>query len=298
MEKKQVDVTILLPTYNEEKALPTVIADIIKTMKDLQYSYEILVVDDKSTDNSVAIAEKFGCRVIERSVKFGAGAARKTGILAACGEIIIMLDADGSYSVGDIPKLLKYFPEYDQVNGARTSEKGTLSWLRYPAKWFIRMLASFLAGRMIPDLNTGLKAFKREIMLHYLWAIPDGFSCVSSMTLAFMCNGYSVIYIPTEYHKRIGKSKFHPIIDTFNYILTVFRLVTYFNPLKIFLPVSFVLIIGGVAKSIHDYFYVIHRLQLSDIILIITGVVVGLQGLLADLIVAQARVRNMYVSKS
>jgi len=297
MGRNQLDVTILLPCYNEEKALSAVVKDIRNAMKESRHSYEILVVDDRSTDNSANIAESLGCRVIRHSVKLGAGAARKTGMLSALGSIIVMLDADGSYSSKDIPKMLELFPEYDQVNGARTSEKGAFSWLRSPAKWIIRILASFLAGRMIPDLNTGLKAFKRDIMLQYLWTIPDGFSCVSSMTLAFLCNGHPVAYIPTEYHKRIGKSKFHPIKDTYAYILTILRLITYFNPLRIFFPMALLFLIAGILKSLYDYFFVLRRLQLSDIILIITGVVIGLQGLLADLIVAQARTRSVSAYK-
>jgi glycosyltransferase involved in cell wall biosynthesis len=263
-----------------------------------KYSYEIIVVDDKSSDSSATMAEGLGCRAIRRHFRGGAGAARKTGILEARGSIIVMLDADGSYTPDDIPKMLKYFPEYDQVNGARTSEKGTFSWLRSPAKWAIRMLASYLAGRTIPDLNTGLKAFKRKIMTRYLWVIPDGFSCVSSMTLSFMCNGHSVMYIPTEYHKRIGRSKFNPIKDTYTYILTVLRLITYFSPLKVYLPAAFLFLTVGILKSLYDFFFLIQRLQLSDIILVITGVIIGFQGLLADLIVAQSRAWSFMVQNN
>ncbi len=289
MNKHEFDATILLPTYNEEKALPVVVRDIKKSMENTRYSYEILVVDDKSSDNSVEVAKKLGCRVIRHPVNRGSGASRKTGILLARGKIIVMLDADGSYPASLIPQMLSHFPEYDQVNGARTSEEGTLRWLRQAAKWFIRMLASFLANYKIPDLNTGLKAFKRDLMIHYFWCIPDGFSCVSSMTLAFLCNGHSVKYIPVDYRKRIGKSKFNPFKDTFLYILTIFRLITYFRPLKIFLPISLFIVTMGIIKSGIDYFVLIGRLQLSDIILIVTGTMIGLQGLIADLIVAQKR---------
>ena len=289
MHEEQLDVTILLPCYNEGEALSSVINDIRAAMEDSNYTYEILVVDDNSKDRSAEIAAELGCRVIRHSINKGSGGSRKTGILAAKGKIIAMLDADGTYTASDIPKMLALFPQYDQVNGARTSEEGTLPFLRYPAKWIIRMIASILAGRLIPDLNTGLKAFKRDIMLQYLWSIPNGFSCVSSMTLAFMCNGYSVAYIPTAYHRRIGASKFHPVGDTYRYVLTVFRLITYFNPLKIFFPAAVFLIIFGVAKSLYDFFFVIRRLQLSDIIILISGVVIGFQGLLADLIVALSK---------
>ena len=289
MNNKQLDATILLPCYNEAKGLPIVVEDIKKTMQGTNYSYEILVVDDKSSDSSVAVAKKLGCRVIRHPVNRGSGASRKTGILLARGKIVIMLDADGSYAASIIPQMLSCFPEYDQVNGARKSEEGSLRWLRQPTKWFIRMLASFLANYKIPDLNTGLKAFKRDLMVHYFWCIPDGFSCVSSMTLAFLCNGHSVKYIPVDYRKRIGRSKFHPFKDTFLYLLTIVRLITYFRPLKIFLPISLFIVSMGIIKSGIDYFVLIHRLQLSDIILIVTGTMIGLQGLIADLIVAQKR---------
>lgn len=297
MTVEGLDVTILLPCYNEEEALPKVIEDIRKAMEGKNYAYEILVVDDQSTDRSVAVANELGCRVVCRPVRRGAGAARKTGIMAARGDLIVMLDADGTYAAEDIPKMLGFFPEYDQVNGARTSEQGTMPWLRAPAKWAIRKLASFISKQNIPDLNTGLKAFKKEKMLPYLWTVPDGFSCVSSMTLAFLCNGHPVKYFPTAYRKRIGVSKFHPIRDTYNYVLTVFRLITYFDPLRVFFPMAAFLIITGVIKSLYDYYVVIHRLQLSDIILILSGVIIGFQGLLADLIVAQARARNFFVNK-
>lgn len=297
MSMKPCDVTVLLPCFNEEDALPVVVGDINKALKGTRYSYEIMVVDDKSTDASAEVAEKLGCRVIRRTVRSGAGAARKTGIWAANGGIIVMLDADGSYTAADIPRLLEHFPEYDQVNGARTSEQGTLFLLRMPAKWCIRRIASVLAGQNIPDLNTGLKAFKRDLMLRYLWTVPDGFSCVSSMTLAFMCNGHAVKYIETQYHKRIGLSKFHPVKDTYLYLVTIFRLITYFNPLRIFFPMALFFIVGGVIKSLIDFFFVIHRLQLSDIIIILGGLIIGFQGLLADLIVAQARARDMTVKE-
>lgn len=297
MDKTRLDVTVLLPCFNEEEALPVVVRDIRAALDNTKYSYEVMVVDDKSTDRSVQVASDLGCRVIKRMLRKGAGASRRTGILAANGDIIVMLDADGTYTAADIPKLLEYFPEYDQVNGARLSEEGTMVLLRTPAKWFIRILASVLAGYHIPDLNTGLKAFKREVMLPYLWVIPDGFSCVSSMTLAFLCNGHPVKYIPTIYHRRIGNSKFHPIKDTYLYLITICRLITYFNPIRIFFPMALILIIAGIGKSFYDFLFVIHRLQLSDIILILSGVIVGFQGLLADLIVAQGRARDFIVDK-
>ncbi|MAG58805.1 MAG: glycosyl transferase family 2 [Planctomycetes bacterium] len=288
-DPRDVDVTILLPAYNEEEAITPVIEEVRETMGGVDGTYEILVVDDCSTDRTGEIATELGARVLRRPQNGGSGASRKTGTHAARGEIVVMLDTDGSYTPGDIPEMLRWFPEFDQVNGARTSEEGTLKLLRVPAKWAIRKFACYLARRDIPDLNTGLKAYKRSIMLRYLWVVPDGFSCVTSMTLAFLTNGHSVKYIPTRYRKRIGKSKFHPLKDTQRYLATVFRMVMYFKPLRVFGPVSFLLLVGGLTKTVHDVWWIGAGIQESTIIIWMTAVMVLMLGLLADLIVAQKR---------
>jgi len=289
-DQREVQVTVLLPSYNEEEAIEPVIKEIRDAMANSRDAYEILVVDDQSTDRTGEIAAELGARVVRRPVNGGSGASRKTGTLAARGEIIVMLDADGSYTAADIPELLRWFPEYDQVNGARTSEEGTLKLLRVPAKWAIRRLACWLARTEIPDLNTGLKAYKRSVMMRYLWVVPDGFSCVTSMTLAFLTNGHSVKYVPTKYKKRIGKSKFHPVTDTQRYAATVFRMVMYFRPLRVFGPAAFLLFAGAAAKTIHDIWSVGLGVQESTIIIWMTAVIILSVGLLADLIVAQKRI--------
>lgn len=277
-------VSVVLPAYNEESAIGRVIDDVRLAMREVSYPYEILVIDDHSKDLTAQIAQDKGVRVIKRPFTGGSGSSRRTGILNAQGEIIVMLDADGSYEASDIPKLIEYFPEYDQVNGARTSEQGTLKLLRTPAKWLIRQLACYLTGTKIPDLNTGLKAFKKDIMKKYLWVLPNGFSCVTTMTLAFLTNGYAVKYVPTRYHKRIGKSKFHPVKDTLSYFKTVVRMVMYFNPLRVFMPVSGILLGLGLLKSFFSL-QTTHTLQESDIIIVMAAVILMALGLLADLIV-------------
>ena len=279
------DLSVIIPVYNEEKAIGRVIDDIKKTMERTKYSYEILIVDDGSTDKSVEMAESKNVNVVKRLTNGGSGAARKTGIINAKGKIIVMLDGDGTYEAADIPKLLSYFPKYDQVNGARTSEKGTMKILRAPAKWFVRKLACYLTNTKIPDLNTGLKAFKKNIMLKYLWVIPDGFSCVTSMTLAFLTNGYSVKYIPTKYYKRIGKSKFHPLKDTMQYIQTVIRIIIYFNPLKIFIPFSLMLFLLGIGVFFGSYLFMPKILDATTAVLIISSIQLMAIGMIADLIV-------------
>ena len=296
----QVRLTVLLPAYNEEEAIGRVLDEIVEALANVfpvdgATAYEIVVVDDASTDRTAELAEQFAracwqchVRVLRCPERRGAGAARKVGIRQARGEIVVMLDADGSYPPGAIAELLQYFPAYDQVNGARTSEQGSMPWLRRPAKWFIRKLACYLTGHAIPDLNTGLKAFKRDAMLPWLWVVPDGFSCVTTMTLAFLTNGHSVKYVPISYRPRIGRSKFHPIKDTFAYLGTVLRMVLYFRPLKVFLPLSGLMIAAGVAKSTTS-FLTTGSMQESDIVIMTAGFMTCMLGLLAEVIVAHHR---------
>jgi glycosyltransferase involved in cell wall biosynthesis len=287
--------TVLLPCYNERRAIQCVLEEIVGALADQHLQYEILVVDDASTDGSPEIAEEFArscwhcpVRVIRCPERHGAGAARKVGIRHARGELIVMLDADGTYPAESIPELLRYFPAYDQVNGARTSEQGTYPWLRRPAKWFIRKLACYLTGHRIPDLNTGLKAFKRELMLPWLWVVPNGFSCVTTMTLAFLTNNYAVKYVPTPYRPRIGDSKFHPIKDTAAYLSTVLRMVLYFRPLKVFLPLAGTVIATGLLKSVLSFKFT-GSMQESDIVVLTAGFLTCMLGLLAEVIVAHHR---------
>lgn len=295
--KNRIYVSIVIPVYNEEEAIVGVINDIFSVMEKTSYVYELIIVDDCSTDRTVKRVcglKEEKLKLIKRKINRGAGASRKTGIINSSGEIIVMLDGDGTYNPEDIPRLLEYFPEYDQVNGARDREAGTMRLLRLSMKWFIRKLACYLSGTNIPDLNTGLKAFRKDIMLRYLWVIPDGFSCVTTMTLAFLCNGFAVKYVPIKYLKRIGKSKFHPIMDTYNYVKTVIRIIMYFNPLRIFVPLFLFMFSFGVIKTMYDIIFVVHKMQASDIIIIVVSVLILALGLIADLIVTQSKRNEFY----
>ncbi|HOM15876.1 MAG TPA: glycosyltransferase family 2 protein [Thermoguttaceae bacterium] len=288
-------VTILLPAYNEQEAIAHVLQEVVWAMASTKIHYEILVVDDGSTDQTAEIAEAFArqcqdcpVRVVRLPENRGAGAARKVGIRHARGDVVVMLDADGSYPADCIPELLRYFPSYDQVNGARSSEQGRWPWLRGPAKWLIRKLACYLTGKNIPDLNTGMKAFKRGAMLPWLWVVPDGFSCVTTMTLAFLTNGYAVKYVPIAYRPRIGRSKFHPIRDTAAYVSTVLRMVLYFRPLRIFLPLAFLILALGILMSLGSFLGV-GAVQPVGMMLLAVGWMTGMVGLLAEACAAHHR---------
>ena len=195
-----------------------------------------------------------------------------------------MLDGDGTYPAESIPALLQSLNEHDMVVGARRYERGTLPLLRRPTKYLIRRLASYLAGVEIPDLNSGMRAFKREIALRFFGILPATHSWVGTITLAFLANGHSVGFVPIDYFPRKGKSSFHPIRDTYNYLLLVIRTVMYFNPLKFLLPISLTIATAGILSTV---WHIARwgRIQQMDVILIVGGINIGVLGLLADLIV-------------
>jgi glycosyltransferase involved in cell wall biosynthesis len=287
-------VTVLLPAYNESLAIERVLDEIVTTLGD-ELDYEILVVDDGSTDGTAQRAKDYAAscwqcpiRIVECHENRGAGAARKLGIRAAGGEIVVMLDADGSYPAASIKELLRWLPAFDQVNGARTSEQGTLAWLRRPVKWLIGRMACLLTGRRIADLNTGLKAFRRDAMLPWLWLIPDGFSCVTTMTLAFLISGRRVKYVPVEYRPRIGSSKFRPLGDTLAYVCTVLRIVLYLRPLRIFLPLAAMVLCGVVVLAANRMLRT-GRGGPTEMLLLATSFMTFVCGLLAEVVAAHQR---------
>lgn len=289
MSDKNPLVSIILPAYNEAPVVETLIGDIKKILKKIPaYTYEIIVVDDASSDKTAFLAEKAGVKVIKHLSNRGSGAARKTGIRQAKGEIILMMDVDGTYSANDIPKLLNYFPVFDQVIGWRKKETGSLRLLRIMVKYLIRNLASYLTGVKIPDLNSGMRAFKRQAIEKYLWLIPDGFSCVTTMTMTFLTNGYQVKWVPITYKKRIGKSKFKLFSDTYNYLLTVIRMILIYNPSKIFMPVGSLFIFLAVVKGLWTFVYY-GEARMMELILLIIGFFTISIGLLADLIVTLSK---------
>ena len=289
-----LDVSVVLPVYNEVGHLAQEVKRIRAALEASGRTFEVIVVDDGSTDGSGEALESLeGIRLLRFRTNRGAGAARKAGTSAARGRVVVWTDCDLTYPNDDIPRLVDTLDEgWDQVVGARTSEKGTARALRVPTKWMIRRLASYLTDTKIPDLNSGLRAFRRDVGSQFLHLIPAGFSCVTTITLAFLANGYSVQFVPIDYFPRAGRSKFHWWTDTRRYLLQVVRMVLMFNPLRVFGPVGLTLLLVGVGKIVYDILTKHGRIATNTIVVLFAAGVVIMVGLLADLLVQLNRPRD------
>ncbi|MCB9407372.1 MAG: glycosyltransferase family 2 protein [Tetrasphaera sp.] len=286
-------VTIVLPCYNEGAHVLKEIERITATMNASEFSYEVLCIDDASTDDTLAVlrdaAQRYAhLRILPFRRNGGSGTARRIGTQQARGEVVVWTDADMTYENEKIPDLVRILRDdatYDQVVGARTTEEGTHKWARVPAKWFIRKVAEWLTKTKIPDLNSGLRAFRREVALPYLRLLPAGFSCVTTITIAFLSNQHDIKYVETTYAKRAGTSKFHFVSDAYRYILQVLRMVMYFDPLKVLMPPAIWLILLGVVKGVVDMVRHPFYFPANTVLLVVSGVMIGSLALLSDLVV-------------
>ncbi len=224
--------SMIIPTYNEEEC-------IIKTVNHLigmnwKEFPEIIVVDDGSEEkvSNLKGLDLEKVQIYRHEQSRGYGAALKTGISNARNECIVITDADGTYPNERIPELVEMYEKgnFDMVVGARVGKNVKIPLIRRPAKWLISKLANYLTEKKIPDLNSGLRVMKKEVVEKYSNILPDGFSFTSTITLAMLTNGYSVEYVPIDYFERKGKSKIRPIRDTLNFIQLIIRNVLYINP--------------------------------------------------------------------
>lgn len=273
-------VTLLIPAYNEERG----IGPVLEQVKKLGLPGEIIVVDDGSTDKTFEAAQVPGITVLRHDVNRGYGQSLKTGILASKYEIIVITDADGTYPNEDIAKLLSHMPYYDMVVGARTGKTVKIPLIRKPAKKFLNLMANYLAGVNIPDLNSGLRVFRKPVAREFFNILPSGFSFTTTITLAMLSNGYRVKYVPIDYHQREGKSKIHPIRDTIGFMSLIVRTTLYFNPLKIFMPLSGLILLAAIALLIYSKFVIGRVMDISVIVLLSASLQIAVIGMLADLI--------------
>jgi len=273
------ELTVVVPAFNEEQGLAAGIDALRAALAELAIDGELLVVDDGSDDATFEIARQKGCTVLRHARNRGYGAALKTGIERARAPWVAIIDADGTYPAEALAQLWTRREDADMVVAARTGDRVAIPLARRPAKWFLNRLSSFLVGRRIPDLNSGLRLMRRADVRRFAHILPDGFSFTSTITLALLSTGRDVAYVPISYHGRIGRSKIRPI-HAYDFLLLVLRTAVLFNPLKVFLPLGALCFAGGLAKFVYDLR--IGNLSETAVMGILAGLVIWVLGLLAD----------------
>ncbi|MEP9411186.1 MAG: glycosyltransferase family 2 protein [Candidatus Brocadia sp.] len=284
------EASIIIPAYNEKEGIPQVIESLQSLRKRYGNRWEIIIVDDGSTDGtSEMIRNSQDIVLIRHPFNRGYGAAIKTGIRHAKYNTLIISDADGTYPVQDIPRLLAQLSKSEMVVGTRGISNSNIPFVRKPAKWVLNKLANYLTGIKIPDLNSGLRAMKKDIVMKFIHLLPDGFSFTTTITLAMLTNDYAVDFVPIEYKIRSGRSKIRPIRDTLNFLQLIIRTVLYFDPLKIFLPISACFFISSIAVLVLSYLFTPKVMDITTVILFISGVQILAIGMIADLIDKRSR---------
>jgi len=276
-------VSIIVPAYNEVEIIGQVLDTIMHCLSENSVEYELIVVDDGSTDGTAEVVEAKGVRVVRHDYNRGYGSALKTGIRQSRYPLIAIIDADGTYPADVLQQLVACMDQYDMAVGSRTGEHVAIPFLRRPAKWFLKKLADYLSGFNIPDLNSGLRVFRRELAERFFGIFPDGFSFTTTITLAALTNGYRVRFLPINYYKRTGHSTIKPMRDFFGFLLLIIRMIVCFKPLNVFLPVSAVLLVIGMAKATFDVFHH-NSFGVASAIAVLAALQIALMGLLADLI--------------
>lgn len=277
-------VSVIVPAFNEENGIREVLAEISDVMEGSKHPYEVIVVDDGSTDKTSMILKELEVRVITHEGNQGYGSALKSGIRESKGKLIVILDADGSYPAKEIPRLIEESREFDMVVGARSDLDSRIESIRRLGRWVLKKLANLLVNSRIPDLNSGMRIFRKDIAVGYFYLLPQNFSFTTTLTLAMLSDNFKVKYIPVNYQLRKGKSKIRPIRDMSNFLLLIIRTTVYFNPLKVFFPIGiFLFLMGLIILICRVIFYAdIGQIEILSVLL---GVQIMMMGFVADLIV-------------
>jgi len=289
-------VTVIIPAYNEDSGIGDVVQQVGQVMDKAGIRHEIVVVDDGSSDRTCEIARDRGAHVVRHERNRGYGAALKTGVRAARHDLIVMTDADGTYPLDRIPDLLDALESADLAVGARVSRNVDIPLVRRPAKWMLRRLAEYITSERIPDLNSGMRAFRRPMVDHYLDILPDKFSFTTTLTVALLCDSHTVISVPIDYFHRVGKSKIVPW-DFVNFAILVLRLSMLFQPLKVFVPIALGCFFLGGLKLVLDIIFAFMKhkgeemsfmilaqpiVSTTALILLLSGLQILLVGMVSD----------------
>lgn len=285
---QKFNISIIIPVYNEEKIIAETIKDLKKELKDLNLNYEIIVVNDASTDKTKNIIEKIDdIKAINHPYNKGYGAAVKTGARQAKSKWILTFDSDGQHKAEYIKTLIKSSNGFDMIIGSRQGYQGPF--IRQPGKKLLTKVAEYLVNKKIPDINSGLRLIKKEYFLNFSHLLPSGFSWTTTISLAFLKEGLNVNYVPITIRKRVGGKSLVKSKDALRMLLLIIRIILLFSPLKIFLPVSSILFLGAIASGIYDIFF--RPLNITDmtVLLLVSSLLIFFFGLLADQIAAIRR---------
>lgn len=285
-------VSVVIPAYNEQDVIGHVVRSVHEVLERQSCDFEVLVVDDGSTDETMREAENAGATVLRHAYNVGNGAAVKHGIRHATGDIILLMDGDGQHDATDIPHLLAGIGPYQMVVGSRTSQSET-SWYRDLANMIYNALASYIVGHRVEDLTSGFRAINAAIAKRIVFLLPNGFSYPSTMTIALFHSGYTVKYVPIKASARVGKSKIKLLRDGISFLLILARIGAFFAPMRIFLPIALLTFLPG-------FLYAIYRLIVgrSWTLPIVLSVLVGLMVFVLGLISEQIALLRMDRSES
>ena len=281
------NLSIIVPVYNEDKALPSTIA-FFQALVRANPETEVLFVDDGSADGSAAILDSSrgpGLVVIRHAQNKGYGASLKSGLRRARYDHIAITDGDGSYPNEEIPAMFERLvrDEAAMVVGRRTGEAVDPGIFRKFSKFVLRKLAERLSREAIPDFNSGLRIARKDLVLKAVRYLPDGFSFTTTLTLFMLSTGQPIVYVPIAYHKRQGKSKIRPVRDSLNFIQLIISTIMFFNPLRVFLPLSLLFLALAAAVAVVT-FLLGKIMDITALVLFVTGIQLFALGLLADLI--------------
>jgi glycosyltransferase involved in cell wall biosynthesis len=281
-EHSPYTLSVIIPAYSEGDSVHRVIDKI----REMRPQAEIIVVDDGSPDDTARVAREAGARVIRHPYNKGNGAAVKTGLRAATGDVVLLLDADGQHPPEDIDNVLAPIGEYDLVVGARTRDSES-AWIRNVGNSVFNGLATYLSGRPIPDLTSGFRAMKRAQIMEFIHLLPNLYSYPTTSTLAFIKAGYNVKFVPIRARKGTGRSNTRILRDGVRAIVIILRMITLFAPMKIFLPISIGLFVLGVIYGLWNIFLVnINRIPNGSVLLILSALFIFLFGLISEQIAA------------
>jgi glycosyltransferase involved in cell wall biosynthesis len=273
-------VSIVVPAFHEAEA----IAGVVGALAQAGPWHEIIVVDDGSKDDTAARAEAAGAIVVRHPYNKGNGAAVKSGIRRATGEFVMIIDGDGQHKPDDARRIVSRLGEYDLVIGARSTDTQATHARRF-GNSALNRLASYLTEREIPDLTSGFRAARREHLREFLHLLPNGFSTPTTTTLAFIKAGYNVCFEPIEAQPRLGTSKIKFASDGAKFLMIIFKIVTLFSPLRVFLPISAASFVVGCGYAI--WTIAMHsKIPNGAVLLILFAVVVFLVGLVSEQISA------------